>query len=51
MKKYLILIYEVGRNPFPIAEKTIKTKTKTRKQIWQELKKQGYDNFTINEIY
>ena len=51
MKKYLILIYEAGLNPFPIAEKTIKTKTKTRKQIWQELKKQGYNNFTINEIY
>jgi hypothetical protein len=50
MKKYLILIYEAGCNPFPIAEKTIRTK-KTRKQIFQELKKQGYNNFTINEIY
>ena len=51
MKKYLILIYDEGLNPFPIAEKTIKTKTKTRKQIWEELKKQGYNNFTIIEIY
>ena len=46
MKKYLILCYEEGRNPFPIKEETKRTK-KSKKEIFLQYRK----NFDIVKIF
>ena len=48
MKKYLILCYEEGRNPFPIKEETKRTK-KTRKEIFLQYRK-FFDIVKVFEI-
>lgn len=46
MKKYLVLCYEEGRNPFPIKEETKRTK-KSKKEIFLQYRK----NFDIVKIF
>ena len=48
MKKYLVLCYEAGHNPFPIKEETKRTK-KSKKEIFLQYKKR-FDIVKIFEI-